>query len=114
MLEAVHVELSKHEQVLVDDGVDEELVEDRLDDRTIIPLIRVQLKHEHGQANVDQDNDNNEANVSNVADCLCDQGHIERRVVEESQPVEHSLDPLAKNHKRADGSLFVPIRQWLF
>ena len=80
-LEAVHVEFSKHEQVLIDDGVDEELFKDRLDDRTIIPFLRVQLKHVHGQANVDQDNDNDGANVSNVADRLGDQGHVKRRVV---------------------------------
>ena len=82
--EAIHVEFSEHEQVLVKDWVDEEVVEDRRHDGCIFTSCQVGIEIQHVQsgANVDQDDDDDPGYVSNVSDRLQDECHIERCIVE--------------------------------
>lgn len=105
ILEAIHVEFSEHEKVLADDWVNEEIPEDWLHNSAIFARIRVQLKHVRRNADVDQDDGNDEADVADIRDRFCDQCDVERRVVEQSQPVKYSFDSLAKNNKGTDVSL---------
>ena len=105
ILEAIHVEFSEHEKVLVDDWVNHEKLEDWLDDSAIIARICIQLKHVRRNADVDQDDRNDEANVSDISDRFCDQCDVKRRVVEKSQPIKYSFDSLANNNEGADVSL---------
>ena len=45
------------------------------------------VDHVHGAADVDLNDENDQANVLDVNDCQLDQRHVERSVVEESEPV---------------------------
>ena len=105
ILEAIHVEFSEHEKVLADDWVNEEIPEDWLHNSAIVARIRVQLKHVRRNADVDQDDRNDEANVSDISDRFCDQCDVKRRVVEKSQPIKYSFDSLTNNNESADVSL---------
>ena len=105
ILEAIHVEFSEHEKILVDDWVNEERIEDWRDDSSIIARICVQLKHVRRNADVDQDDGNDEADVADIRDRFCDQCDVKRRIVEQSQPVKYGFDSLAKNNEGTDVSL---------
>lgn len=110
IFESIHVEFSEHEKVLADDWVNEEIPEDCLHNSAIIARIRVQLKHIRRNADVDQDDGNDEADVADIRDRFCDQCDVKRRVVEQSQPVKYSFDSLAKNNEGTDISLL--NRNW--
>ena len=105
ILESIHVEFSEHEKVLIDDWVNQETLEDWLNDSAIVSRIRVQLKHVRRNTNVNQDDGNDEADVADIRDRFCNQCDVERRVVEQSQPVKHSFASLANNYEGADVSL---------
>ena len=105
ILEAIHVEFSEHEKVLADDWVNEEIPEDWLHNSAIVARIRVQLKHVRRNADVDQDDGNDEADVADIRDRFCDQCDVKRRIVEQSQPVKYGFDSLAKNNEGTDVSL---------
>ena len=90
------------------------MLKDWCDDSAVFTLVRIQLKHVHGHADVDQDNEDNQPNVSNVGDCFSNERHVERSVVEESEPVEHGFDTLANNDKGTNISLLNLTRQMQF
>ena len=82
VLEAFHVELSEHQQILVESGVNDVEVEDRFDDVVFCILFAIQLQHEHSTANVDQDDGNDQSDVPDVFYCSLDQSHIEGCTIE--------------------------------
>ena len=101
VLEAVHVELTKHQQVLVESWVDDENIEDGRDDVSFCFPWVVQLEHEHGTADVDQDDGNDQANGPDVCNRPLNQGHVKRGIVEQPEPVEHGFDCLTDDDKHA-------------
>ena len=104
VLEAVHSEITKHQQVLVERWVKDVYTEDRRDDVVLVACWVIQLQHEHGTAEVGQDDGNDQANGTDVCNRPLNQGHVKGGIVEQPEPVEHSFHSLADDDKNAEDS----------
>ena len=101
VLEAVLVEITEHQKVLIESWVNDEYIEGRWDYVAFCAHWGIQLQHEHGTTNVDQNYCNDQANVPDVWYSPLNQGHIERGIVEKPEPVEHGFDSLTNDDKNA-------------
>ena len=83
-LESICLELSKHEQVLVQERIEEKVLENRAYYGAIIAEGRVLLQHVQGASTVDKDDDEDERNGSYVDHRLDDERDVERRRIKQS------------------------------
>ena len=75
-LEPICLELSKHEQVLVQERVDEKVLDGRMYHAVIVDEGGVLLHHVQSTSTVDKDKENDERNRSYVDDRLSDERDV--------------------------------------
>ena len=102
IFETIYLSCAKHQLELIYHQVYEEDVENGRDDGAILAIICIELDHVHGVADVQKDDEDDEADRLYVNYRPNDQSHVKWQIIKQSEPVQYGLGTLGCEYESAE------------
>jgi len=107
LFKPIRVEIAQHEQVLIQEWVEQEEIENWSDNAIFFAPIGIQLQHVHRRANVKEDDADDQGKIQHVSYCPHYERHVKWGAIKQSQPAENDLGSLTKDYEGAQVSQVV-------